>query len=120
VSRYVMRQGRRIEVETLDIGIATKSKRKPFKAQWVKLPVQWAKALRRSKSASTYQLAHAILFEAFKREHTGGEIVLSSVATGMPRNTKSRAARELVELGLIKIKQKGKESLKVSHVYYYY
>jgi hypothetical protein len=65
--RYITRDGRRIAVETLDTGIIPKTKRKPFKAQFVMLPLHWAETLRRSKSVSTYQLAHVILFEAFKR-----------------------------------------------------
>jgi Fic family protein len=96
--------------------MAPKKKRKPFKAEWVKLPMRWAKALRRSKRVSTYQLAVAILFEAFKRNHVGGEIVLSSTMTGMSRETKRRAANELVELGLIKLKQDGKAALRVSSI----
>jgi hypothetical protein len=93
---------------------SARKKRKPFTAQWVKLPRYWVEALRRSKSVSTYQLALAILFEAFKREHLIGEIVLSSTLTKMPRNTKMRAVRELVELGLIKIKQDGNQAARVT------
>lgn len=115
--KYVTRHGRRIAVETLDTGAILKTKRKPFKAQWVKLPLHWAEALRRSKRVSTYQLAHVILFEAFKRKHVGGEVVLSRTVTGMPRCTKVRAANELVELGLIKIIRDGNHALKVSPIY---
>jgi hypothetical protein len=120
VTKYVIRHGRRIAVETLDLDIVPKKKRKPFEVLWVKLPLHWAKVLRQSKSTSTYQLAHTILFEAFKREHVGGEIVLSSTVTGMPRETRRRAANELVKLGLIEIKQNGREALRISRVYYYY
>jgi hypothetical protein len=68
----------------------------------------WREALRRAKCAgSTYDLALTILFEAFKREHVGDEIVLSAKLTGMPRDTRRRAARELVKLGLIKLRQTG-------------
>jgi hypothetical protein len=119
VTKYVMRHGRRIAVETLDLGIAPKKKRKPFKAEWVKLPLRWVEVLRRSKSASTIHLAHVILFEAFKREHVGGEIVLSSTMTGMPRQTRRWAAHELAKLGLIKLEQNGREALRVSNIYYY-
>jgi hypothetical protein len=92
---YVMRNGRRIEVETADSSTIPKKRRKPFKAEWTKLPRHWVEALQQSKSARTIQLAHAILFEAFKREHVGGEIVLSSTVTGMPGETRRRAAHEL-------------------------
>jgi hypothetical protein len=119
VSRYVMRHGRRIEVETLDIGVVPKKNRKPFRTEWVKLPTHWADTLRRSKSVNTYQLAVAILSEAFKRKHIGGEIVLSQAVTRMPRSTRRRATKELIRLGLIKVKRNGNECLRVSNVYYY-
>lgn len=119
MTEYVMRRGKRIEVEILDSGVIPKNRRKPFKAQWVKLPLHWTKALGRSKRASTYQLAWIILFEDFKRKHCGGEIVLSSAVTGMTRYTRRRATKELVKLGLIKTQQYGSQSPRVSHIYYY-
>src|SRR5438046_1764453 len=105
MTNYVLSHGQRIAVETLDISAAPKKKRKPFKARWVKLPTRWAEVLRRSKSTAVYHLAHAILFEAFRREHVGGEIVLSLAMTKMPRITRRKAIRELVRLGLIEIQQ---------------
>jgi hypothetical protein len=115
--RYVTRRGRRIAVKTLDTGTAPKTKRAPFETQWAKLPRHWAEALRRPpKSASAYELAHVILFEAFKRHYVGGEIVLSSTVTGMSRCAKMRAANKLVELGLIKIVRNGKHALRVTQI----
>jgi hypothetical protein len=95
-----------------------KRKRDPFKAQWVKLPMRWVEALRKSKSAATCQLAMVILFEAFKCEQVGGEIVLSATTTGMPGSTRRRAARGLVRLGLITTEQNGKGALRVSMIHY--
>ena len=109
---YVVRHGRRIAIETTETNISHPRKRKPFKAQWVKFPWQWVESLQRSKSVSTYRLALAILFEAFKRR--SGEIVLSSTVARMPRSTKMRAVRELVELGLIETKQSGNQAVRVS------
>jgi hypothetical protein len=73
----------------------------------VKLPRHWISGLARSNSVAVYRLANIILVEAFKRNHVGGQIVLSTKVTKMPRCTKTQAARELVELGLIRIEQKG-------------
>jgi hypothetical protein len=101
-----------------DTNANPKKKHKPFRVKWVKLPLRWAEALRQSKSVNTYRLAHTILFAAFKQDHCGGEIVLSSTVTGLPRHTKSRAVRELVELGLIEINQKNGKALRVSRIYY--
>jgi hypothetical protein len=119
VNPHIIRNGQRIEVETLDTGIVPKKRREPFKAQWVKLPRWWIEVLRRTKSASTKQLAMEILSEVFKREQIGGEIVLSATVTKLLHSTRMRAAKELVELGLIKTEQKGRQAMRVSHVYYY-
>ena len=96
-----------------------KRKRGPrrFETRWVKLPSRWVKALRRSKSVSTYQLALTILFEAFKREQVGGEIVLSAEVTGMPGTTRMRATRELVRLGLIEVSRHGRQAVRVIEFY---
>jgi hypothetical protein len=96
---------------------AVKRRRKPsFKVRWVKLHLRWVEALRRSRSVSTYQLAHTILFEAFKREQVGGEIVLSMEVTKMPSSTRMRATKELVRLGLIKVSRHGKQAVRVSKI----
>jgi hypothetical protein len=99
-----------MEISSLPV---VKKRRKRFETRWVKLPSRWVKALRQSKSASTYQLAHTILFEAFKREQVGGEIVLSMAATKMPASTRKRAIKELVELKLIKVSQHGRQAARV-------
>jgi DNA-binding transcriptional ArsR family regulator len=116
---YVMRQGRRIEIIDQPDS-KPKKKRKPFKAEWVKFPYRWIEVLQRAKRANAYRLALVILLEAFKRKHTGGEVVLSSEVTGMSRATRMRAAKDLVDLGLIDTEQRGRGALRVSHIYYYY
>ena len=68
---------------------------------------------KKKSQASTYQLAHVILIEAFKQEQTGREVVLSAVATEMHRNTKARAVNELVKLGLITVKRDGRQAVRV-------
>jgi hypothetical protein len=118
VNEYVVRHGRRIEVEILNSNATPIKKRTPFKTEWAKLPRRWVEALWQSRSVNTYQLALAILFEAYKRKHIGGDIVLSSALVKMPRNTRMRAARELVRLGLIQIKQDGKQASRVLVLYY--
>src|SRR5262249_27762909 len=110
--KYITRHGRRIAFETIETDTISPTKRKPFKAQWVKFPLRWVESLQGSKSVSTYELALAILFESFKRN--SGQIILSSTVTRMPRSTKMRAVRELVELGLIKMKQSGNQAVRVS------
>jgi hypothetical protein len=92
---------------------AVKKRYKRFETRWVKLKLRWVRALQRSKSVSTYQLAHIILFEAFKREQVGGEIVLSAEVTKMSASTRKRATKELVRLKLIKVSQHGNQAVRV-------
>lgn len=110
--------GKWIEVEDLDYPPKGKAprrpKRKPFKIDWVKLPNYWIGQLERSRRVGTYKLAHRILREAFKRQYLGGEIVLSATVTGMPRSTRHDAIKEIVKLGLIRIKQEGRGAITVT------
>jgi hypothetical protein len=113
--RYVNRQGRLIELGP-DETKATVKKGAPFSIEWAKFPRRWEIALRKSKRVSTYQLALVILFEASNLEikGRGGEkITLSSAVTGMPRNTRANAIKELVEFNLIEVEQNGKEAPRV-------
>jgi hypothetical protein len=102
-------------MEVIDDGrdVRFKRKREPFKAEWVRLPAKWIDRLEQSKSVGTCKLAHRILREAFKRQHVGGQIVLSRKVTGLPCSTTARAARELVKLGLIQIQQSGNKAIRV-------
>jgi hypothetical protein len=119
---YVIRHGRRIEVET----VLTKSppphpRKEPYHATWVKLPRHWISALGQSRSPATYRLALLLLLEEFRHrqrrwKRARGWIVLSaSVVGGMDRATKARAARELATLGLIRIgPSTGRQAMRVS------
>jgi hypothetical protein len=114
---FVLRNGRQIEVITLNPPPAKPRRSFESNWRWVKVPRHWVSSLARSRSAATYRLALIILVEAFKRErHRGGEIVLSTKVTGMPRSTRAMAVRELVELGLITIRSEGRKATMVSKV----
>jgi hypothetical protein len=118
---YVIRQGRRIKVTTVNHGLGSRKRRKPFEPLWVKLPRHWITALKRTKSVHTCQLAHLILWEAYKDKRRTGEVILSTAMTGMSRATKVRAAVELAELGLIQLKKDGTRASRVMvipHKYY--
>ena len=99
---YVVRQERQIEVETVQS--SPRPRRKAFEPRFVQVPRHWISALGRSNSVNTYRLALLILFAAFKNKQRNGEVTLSTATTGMPRNTKVRAARELADLGLIQLR----------------
>jgi hypothetical protein len=117
-----MRHGRRIAVVTVNPdpypGSAPRERRRPFEPLFVKLPRHWIAGLRRSKSVRTYELALLILWEAFKDRRRTGEVTLSTEVTGMSRVTKRRAAEELVELGLIRLKREGTRALKAIVISY--
>jgi hypothetical protein len=82
---YVVRHGRQIEVETIQL--PGRPRRKAFEPRFVQVPRHWISALGRSNSVNTYRLALLVLFAAFKNKQRNGEVTLSTAMTGMPRNT---------------------------------
>jgi hypothetical protein len=118
--RYVHRHGKRIAVETYyppGAAPARARKRKPFKVKWFKFPAWWIEVLHNA-GAGARLLAPIILAEAFRRKYIGGDIVLSSEVTKMPPTTRKRAAKELVELGLITVEQNGNRAPTVVAVHF--
>jgi hypothetical protein len=109
--QYVYRHGKRIAVKTLYD--PRPKKRRPFKAQWVQLPNYWIERLRQARNISTIMLAHVILREAYRRQCVGGEIVLSTEVTGLSRQVRWKAVRELRELELIETEQNGNQAVRV-------
>ena len=109
----IFRNGRRIAIDTINTATPARKKRKPFEVSFVKLPELWIERLRHARKVSTITLAHVILREAFKRQHVGGEIVLSTEATGLSRQVRARAVNELRELGLIETEQNGNQAVRV-------
>jgi hypothetical protein len=115
-TQYEYRHGRKIEVYELDTSHLkpSKSRSKQFEAEWIKLPMHWVKALRRTRGVKTYELALTILAERFKRQQSGVlEVTLSTEVTNMPRNTKVKAAKDLARLGLITLLTDGNQALRV-------
>jgi hypothetical protein len=122
---YVIRHGQKIEVVIVPTKTPPTRREEPVHATWVKLPRHWISALGRSRSPATYRLALLLLLEEFRHrqrkwKRTRGWIVLSkSVVGGMNRVTKTRAAKELATLGLIRIEPfTGRQAMRVSIVYY--
>lgn len=113
--KHVDRQGKKIAVDTISAD-ALAIKHKPFEVQFVKLSDYWMQRLERSNNPGTFKLAHRILKEAFKRQYVGGEIVLSTEATGLSRKVRSKAVKELVGLGLIEIEQSGNQAVRVTNL----
>jgi hypothetical protein len=113
---YVTAHGKRIAVETLPSKTPAPGRRKPFKVEWVKLPYYWIERLDRSKSANTLKLANHILREVYKREQIGGDVILSTEVTGLPRQSRSRAIKEMVKLKLIEVEQCGNRAFRVTRL----
>jgi len=112
----IFRNGRRIAIDTINTATPARKKRKPFEVSFVKLPELWIERLRHARKVSTITLAHVILREAFKRQIVGGEIVLSTKATGLSRQVRARAVNELRELGLIETEQNGNQAVRVTSI----
>jgi len=107
MSEYVMRHGQRIAVEVVEPDGPVRKKR-GFAASWVKLPRRWIEALEQTKSANTIKLAHRILLAAYEDKNGDGVVVLSTKTThGMPAESRHRAMRKLVQLGLITVVSSG-------------
>jgi len=109
----IVRDGRRIAIDTIHTATPARKKRKPFEVSFVKLPKFWIDQLRHARKVSTVTLAHVILREAYKRQCAGGEIVLSTETTGLSRQVRARAVNELRELGLIETEQNGNQAVRV-------
>jgi hypothetical protein len=112
-------KGKELEALMKDLGQATKIRsRKPaFKVRWIKLPVRWVERLRGASSA-TYNLALTILIENFKLEQMAvKEIVLSTDVTGLSKHARRRAVNNLTKLGLIRIRRRGKKTIRVIDLY---
>jgi hypothetical protein len=102
---YVIRHGRRIAIETelLDAGQRPQRQQKPFKADFVKVPMSWVEALRQTEKC-VYELALALLVERHVRNYKGGDVVISAkTVPGMPPTTRRRATKRLVRLNLIEV-----------------
>jgi hypothetical protein len=110
---YVMRRGRRIEVDTLTPEAPKPKPKRRSWAGWVKLPRHWISGLGRSRSANTYRLALLILLAAYEDKRRTGEVTLSAKLTGdMDPKTRRRAARELEWLRLITLRGRGRQTLR--------
>jgi hypothetical protein len=109
---YVVRNGRRITVDTINTATPARKRRKTFEG-FVKLSYFWIDRLRHARKVSTVTLAHVVLREDFKHQRAGGEIVLSTEVTGLSRQVRARAVNELKELGLIETEQNGNQAVRV-------
>ena len=112
---YVVRDGRRIEIETAEPKTPVPPKRKrPRQRQFVLVPMAWVERLAavRSIGSGPYRLALHLLFQHWK---SGGRpvklsnVVLTELGMG-GRRVKWRALSNLEQLGLVEIERRPKKS----------
>lgn len=116
VQEHVTAHGKRIAVEVLNPKRPARKRRKSFEARWVQLSHYWIERLEKAHSIYTFKLANRILCEAFKRKRVGGDIILSAVVTGLPRQRRAEAIRELVKLRLIEVTKCGNQAVRVARL----
>jgi hypothetical protein len=116
VTRYVLRHGKRIAVETLDVDAALKKKglrtsAKP-KRQYVQLPWTWINYLNNARlPAACWYIAAHLVYEWWRTD--GKPIVLANgvlARVGINRWTKNRALRELEQAALIDVEWRRRKS----------
>jgi hypothetical protein len=83
------------------------------------LSMRWIAKLRAARASSaTYQLAHVILVESFKFQQMAvKEIVLSKETTGLAKDARWRATRNLIKLGLIGVRKQEGMAVRVVDLY---
>jgi hypothetical protein len=118
VSEYVIRGGRRIEVETLESKTPAKPKR-TRQDQFVRVPLIWVDRLRGGRCRGSYRLALHLLFHHWKSD--GKPIKLSKETLAVPwrlhvdRSTKISCSRSLPtskSMGRPRLKRCARRSLR--------
>jgi len=111
VSEYVIRGGRRIEVETLESKTPAKPKR-TRQGQFVRVPLIWVDRLRGGRCRGSYRLALHLLFHHWKSDGKPiklSNVILAELGVGGGK-AKWRALSELERLKLVRIDRRPKRS----------
>jgi hypothetical protein len=107
MSPYVIRQGRRIEIETLDTGVVAKTRRRKNGVPFVVLTLDWAAAA--AKATRTSQAMVWIWLLWLKFEAQSSTFVMPNGRLeryGVSRFAKTRALRQLETAGLIHVEHR--------------
>jgi hypothetical protein len=109
----VIRHGKRIAVETLEIpGMKPKPRRRRSDA-FVMVPWAWVERLERTRNATTMKIAHRLLHLDWKSQGQPAALSNIAVARFVGRRGKWRALRELERLGLIRVERRTGSSPKI-------
>jgi hypothetical protein len=104
MSGYVIRDNRRIEVESLETGIKT-GRAEPF----VKVPLSWALKAAKATKTNKALVWIELLYVSWKTKGTTFPFSNERL-NGVTRYTKYRALRELEVEGLITVKRQHKKA----------
>jgi hypothetical protein len=113
MSPYVIRHGRRIEVETLDTGVIAKPKRRQPKGKpFAIVPLDWAAEAAKATNSPGLIVCAQLLHLAWKAKSR--TVILSSTHLGVSVKVKSRVLRNLKAARLIEIEHRDGRSPKVT------
>jgi hypothetical protein len=108
---YVLRNGRKIAVETIEVrGIPPARRQRKGKA-FVMVPLDEAASMFKAMNQHKAMVAIVVRYQAWKAK--GNPFILSNellTKYGVHRNTKYRALAELETAGLIRIERRGKHA----------
>jgi CRP-like cAMP-binding protein len=102
---YVIRQDRRIEVESLETGIKPRLRAEPF----VKVPLSWAVKAAKATKTKKALVWIELLYVSWKTKSTTFPLSNERL-DGVTRYTKYRALRELEAEGLLTVKRQRKKA----------
>jgi hypothetical protein len=100
MSPYVIRHGRRIEVETLDTGVAAKPKRQAKGEPFVVVPLRWARLAVKDGGLMEFFICADLLHRAWKAK--GKSFVMPNTKCVSPK-VKYRVLRALAAAKLITV-----------------
>jgi hypothetical protein len=107
MTRVIVRHGRRIEVETVETGVAP---RRRLREHFIQVPLPWLKLLE-GASGQVCRLALHLAYLNWRRK--GAPVTLSNSAVrgvGLERRAKWRALRELERRGLLSVERHPRRS----------
>jgi hypothetical protein len=111
LTRFVTRQGKRIEVETKPTRVPTKTRDR--EDQYFKMPMRWLRKLSTRPRANSATWCIACHLLRLNYEHHGLPFKLSNGVlkyTGIDRHVKYRVLSELEKLGLIAVDRRIRKS----------
>jgi hypothetical protein len=116
----VVRQGKRIEVETIGTAVPARRKRAPAKETFARIPHKRGMELYEHIGGAAWVILlelDRLIFKSFGRN----PIRLANHnldAVGVSRNAKSKALRQLQDAGVITVDQQGREAAMVTHLWH--